>query len=312
MTARIASMLLATVLLLGCSDFRFSPISPTRLGEGSQNVPNWSPYINIQPTGEARAAYKEAIGALQDEGAIKGARVEFVRSHGFRNDTVEMVSSMGIEVLGIVDNYYLTYDAPVIERVIDDIVRAYPEIRYLQIGNEITTIIPKHDPQISIEEYMAIFKRIYDYVEYNHPKIMLLTQSTLGSGDYGANELEKMAKLGLKDMSPDRVIVAMNVYSANAANKYAGVINGPLRKFRVWITESGIKDPSKHISYVEFEYLRLKNLLRAERIYWYVMWGSDSGVDTDFSLIKGIEGPERPATWQSPLFKKLIEQRRAQ
>ena len=47
----------------------------------------------------------------------------------------------------------------------------------------------------------------------------------------------------------------------------------------------------------------LRRYLRAERVYWYVLWGGDAGPDTDFSLIKSPAS--YPNYWKSPLLTLL-------
>ena len=72
---------------------------------------------------------------------------------------------------------------PDIEGVIDRIFSGAPEIRYFQIGNEVTTILPSTGPTITIEQYAALFQRIYEHVQSHYPgRAILLTQSALGSG----------------------------------------------------------------------------------------------------------------------------------
>jgi hypothetical protein len=115
--------------------------------------------------------------------------------------------------------------------------------------------------------------------------------------------MEAMVDLGLNTMNPDRVILAINVYDLDKANQYLGLLGNPLRRFRVWVTESGVRDPNLHVSWVIQNYPRLRNLLRAERVYWYTMWGGDSGPDSNFSLIRNPGN--YPNYWKSPLFELL-------
>ena len=160
---------------------------------------------------------------------------------------------------------------------------------------------------ITTEEYMVVLKKIYNHVQRSHTgRAVLLTYSVLGSGLRGPTELEKMAQLGLTEMSPNNIIVAINSYGSEGINQFFGVLNGPLRQYRVWITETGIADPNLQISYVDLNYHKLRDYLRAERIYWYVMWGGSGPPDTDFSLIKNPQN--YPNYWKSPLFKALTEQ----
>lgn len=307
-------LLFVTVASVGCQNSPFSPASPSLINDSitsndsalARNIlVNWSPYIHIHATAEATETYRDSISILKQRGNLRGARVEItVGGEGLNNPVISMIGSLGIEMLGLIENAYL-FDENVEQRI-DQIFKAYPEIHYFQIGNEITTILPKSGPTMTIEQYMTIFKRIYNHVQKNHPgRAMLLTQSTLGSGDHGARELEKMTLLGLTEMSPDKIIIGLNCYTPTAANQYTGTINGLLSQYRVWITETGVNDPSQHISFTLNGYPQLKNYLRPERIYWYAMWAGDSGSDTGFGLIRNPRN--YPNYWKSDLLKILTD-----
>ncbi len=309
MRHRVALFLLVlfAATTTACEDRR-SPLAPTDPGLSNLRLAQevaqqWSPYVGVQVTGEALDAYQDALALLLRSGQLKGVRVEISRGSlaaGAR--VIKAIGALGVELLGLISNEYL-FDQD-IERVIDRIFATYPEIRYFQVGNEITTILPTSGPTMSIERYMAVFQRIYDHVQTRYPgRAILLTQSTLGSGVYGPIELETMAALGLADMDPAKVIIAINDYDPQSAAQYVGLLGGTLRRHRVWVTESGVANADAHIGFVQGGYPLLRNYLRAERIYWFVMWGGDSGSDSEFSLIKN---PGRYADyWTSPLFRLL-------
>ena len=287
---------------------RLSPVAPSEAGEYDAGLAHdialqWSPYVGVHSDGLALEAYRDALSLLLRSGRLKGARVEIRKNPQSSSDQViKAIGALGVDLLGLISNEYLFEEN--IEREIDRIFTVYPEIRYFQIGNEITTILPSTGPTITIDRYMEIFQRIYDHVQSRHPgRAMLLTQSTLGSGLYGASELETMANSGLAQMDPARVIIAINAYDPEGANQYRGLLGGTLRTFRVWITESGVSDPALHVPFVRDKYPLLRHYLRAERVYWYTLWGGDSGSDTDFSLIKNPRN--HPDYWKSPLFELL-------
>ena len=264
----------------------------------------WSPYVGVHIDGRAIDAYRDALSALRRVGRVSGLRVEINKSNQNSGDrTIKALGGLGLELLGLIGNEYLF--EPDIEHEIDGILAAYPEIRYFQIGNEVTTILPSTGPTIGIEQYMVVFQRVYDHVQSRHPgRAILLTQSTLGSGLHGPGELETMAGMGLTEMDPGKVIIAVNSYDPESASQYSGLLGGPLRRFRVWVTESGVPDPALHIPFVREKYPLLRAYLRAERVYWYTMWGGDSGSLTDFSLIKNPTS--YPNYWKSPLFELLV------
>jgi hypothetical protein len=301
---RFAIFAIAAGILLACDRFR-PPTSPSVLPTTQDVAGSWSPYIGVHSDGQAVAAYTDALSALRRAGRLNGVRMELHRNEPV-NQVIKAVGSLGVEILGLVGNDYL-FD-PDIEGAIDRIFAVYPEIRYFQIGNEVTTILPPGGPTITIEQYAAVFQRVYDHVQARYPgRAVLLTQSALGSGVRGPTELETLTALALSRVDPDKVIVAINAYDPENVSQFRGLLGGALRSFRVWVTESGSRQPDRQASFVRDEYPLLRRFLRAERVYWYVLWGGDEGADTDFSLIK-FPG-RHPDYWKSPLFGLLTEGR---
>ncbi len=304
---RFASFLLLVCVTVACRDSeRISPAAPGATAPVEAAVAQevglrWSPYLGVHADLHALDAYRDALTALQRAGHLRGVRVE-IHKHEPTNPVIKAIGALGIELLGLVANEYLFERE--IEREIDRIFSAYPEIRYFQIGNEVTTILPPTGPTITIEEYAAVLQRVYDHVQARHPgRAVLLTQSSLGSGLRGPVELETLGTLALARMDPHKVIIAINAYDPQGVSQYRGLLGGPLRSFRVWVTESGIADPALHIAFVHERYPLLRQYLRAERIYWYVAWGGDSGPHTDFGLIK--QPGRYPDYWRSPLLELL-------
>jgi hypothetical protein len=305
MHRRAVVLLTASATLAACGAFQGSPTEPDDADAGPnvaiEAALRWSPYIGVHATGLALPAYLDALGSLQRTGRARGVRMEIHRGEP-TNHVIKAVGGLGLEVLALISNEFL-FD-PDIERRIDDIFATYPEIRHFQIGNEVTTILPPSGPTITIEEYAAVFKRVYDHVQARHPgRAVLVTQSALGSGLRGPVELETLARLALNGMDPDRIVVAINAYDPDAVSQYRGLLSRDLRPFRVWVTESGVDDPARQVAFVHRNYPLLRQYLRAERVYWYVLWGGDSGPDVDFSLIRNPA--MYPNYWKSPLFEAL-------
>jgi len=289
--------------LLACDQLR-PPTSPGATTPTTGEVAlSWSPYVGVHSDGRALRAYQDALSSLLGAGRLNGVRMAIHRQDPV-DPMIKALGSLGLEILGLVDNEHL-FD-PDIEGAIDRIFAAYPEIRHFQIGNEVTTILPPTGPTITIDQYAAVFQRVYDHVQSRHPgRAILLTQSALGSGLRGPTELETLTRLALSRMDPDKVIVAINSYDPDNLSQFSGLLGGALRSFRVWVTESGMANPDQQVSFVRDKYPLLRRFLRAERVYWYVMWGGDEGPDTNFSLIKF---PTRyPDYWKSPLFTVLTE-----
>src|SRR3989344_2462097 len=141
---------------MSCDPLGCSPTGPTPTG----SLP-WSPYIGIHASGEAHEAYQTVIPLLRDRGNMIGARVG-ISQNETPNQTIKMIGSLGIELVGIIDNEYLL--ASDIEAKIDEIYAAYPEINYFQVGNEVT------NPNIgsatmSVVHYMVALRRVYDHTQ---------------------------------------------------------------------------------------------------------------------------------------------------
>ncbi len=295
---KILAVLAATLLTVACGRNATisAPTAPGGIGGGWEGRIPWSPYLDIHNAAGALPGYQQAVTELMAHGALRGARVGLSEPEVMSqvpNAVNQWLSSQGLELLVIVDDYLLFHDN--LEEIMDRVVSLSPGVTTIQIGNEVT-------PAMSIEQYMKVFRHIYYYVSVRYPDITLVAQSTFGSGKYGSVELEKMIALGLKDMSPQRVIIGMNVYDEPTLLANADVLNSQLREYRVWVTETGSSNPEEQVGHVINFYPELNNILRSERIYWYALWGGDSGSDTGLSLIKS---PETPPIWESPLYKVL-------
>jgi hypothetical protein len=288
---------------VSCTDYKAGPRNPfiptpSDIDNGWVDISAWSPYMVIQPADSLLRPYIDAISPLIKNGNLKGARIEIVKNQGV-SSVIKDLSMRGVEILGIVDNYFLIDDSERMESIMDNIIRIYPEIRYFQIGNEITSLLP-NSPRIDMRQYMEIFKRIYRHVINRYPHIILVTQATIGTGSYGSRELNEMAEYGLSNMDPSRVIIGINIYAYLSRGQSPNVLNTNLRRFRVWITETGIKDPSKQIPYMQESYPEFRNILRAERIYWYALYAGQ-GQDWGFSLID----IEHQPILKNPLYRVL-------
>ncbi len=318
-------MVLVSFAVVACNDLGMSPTSPTSSIPNSTSDPSdpvvkdvlskWSPYLGVHTPGGVNDAYRDALLAMKRNGTLKGVRVGIEKNDwGLHNTVIEMIASLGIEELTLIDNRYIL--DPNIEQELDQIFATYPYIKYFQIGNEVTSIGPVSD-HITIEQYMPAFIRIYNHVQKNYPQIMLVTQCSSGSGTVAGEEVEKMYNLGLKNMSPNRVILSVNMYSSVTASTLPGIINK--MPFRVWVTETGTTDPKTHMQHVQYTYPQLRDYLRAERIYWYVFWAGDPEpnsnlTDADLMIQSDygyglIRKPQSyPNYWKSPLFKILTGQ----
>lgn len=256
----------------------------------------WSPCIGAQPVAAALNTYFQLMQTLKARNMLRTVRIDLILGQ-YTPSVSQGVRTLGFDVIGIVANENLSDPNP--ENMIENFISTYyPDVTIFQIGNEVTT-----SSNMSLEKYMAIFLRIYTYVQTNYPSIILMTQSPSGSGSSGADDLKRMVELGLTPsiISPDKVIVGMNVYTDIALNSYASVRG--FVPYRIWVTETGVADQNQHIFHVQSFYPRLAQKLGAERICWYELWAGDSGTDTDFSLIRHPYIFSQ--TTYSPLYKVL-------
>ncbi len=289
-TARIYCLvLLSGILFAGCNWRLFSPTAPS----GTSGLP-WSPFIGIHASGEAHEAYQEALPLLIRSGNLRGARVEIVPSEGLPNQTIKMIGLLGVELVGLINNEYLL--DPNVEARIEEIYSAYPEVKYFQVGNEVTNFT-----STTIVQYMVALRRVYDHTQRFYSDKILITQSTFGSGRTGGLELEEMVSLGLKEMSSQKLIIGINVYTDEAVLEYSRVIRSHLGGYRIWVMEAGNCISSlSQVEFVKTFYPQLTRSLRAERIYWYVTWEGDE--NPKCSLISNVLSP--PLVY-SQLFNEL-------
>ncbi|HEX7669213.1 MAG TPA: hypothetical protein VF395_06515, partial [Polyangiaceae bacterium] len=136
-----------------------------------------------------------------------------------------------------------------------------------------------------------------------YPDVTLVSQATFGSGTIGSGDLAAMATaFKARGLSASRIVLGINVYTEAALAAYAAVVLGLPHEYRIWVTETGVGDDARHVTYVTLTYPRLRALLGAERIYWYALWAGDAGGDSDFGLIRN---PSNPPILPGSLFKLL-------
>jgi hypothetical protein len=260
-------------------------------------LPVWSPYMVVQPDNTALGGYRDALPRLTSRSALTGARIQ-LDADGRATPTVSLVTSLGIDVLGIVDIADLRSND--VEGMFDQYRIRYPQVRTFQIGNEVTTAPPA---PITIDQYVAIFARVYTHVMVRYPDVMLVTQAAFGAGMIGSQDLTATIAGIQSFASPSRVVLALNVYTPTALLAYQTALRAAPPPYRVWVTETGTADPASEISYVAVNYPLLQTL-PAERIYWYALWAGDTGSDAGFSL---INNPTNPPITPGQLFQLLTK-----
>jgi len=250
----------------------------------------------LHPVDPALNGYRDALTRLIATQAVLGVRIPLT-ADGRAAPTVRLAASLNLDILGIVDDADLITGNVV--AVFDRYRAAYPQIRTFQIGNEVTTF-PRRP--ITIERYLDIFMRIYAHVLDRYPDVMLVTQATFGAGTIGARDLGATIVRLRGRVSPDRVVLAVNVYTNKALTAYIGQ-EAATFGFRIWVTETGRANPVEQVTHVMRMYPLLQ-MLRPERIYWYALWAGDTGSDSGDSLVTHVT---HPPIIPSPLFQRLTD-----
>jgi hypothetical protein len=284
----------ANLMTLACGRMS-SPLAPSALWRTI--LPQWSPYLVVQPDNGALAGYRDALARLASHAAVAGVRIG-LSADGRSTPTVNLALSFGLDIVGIVDNADLL--ANDVEAVFDRYRAAYPQVRTFQIGNEVTTLPAT---PMTIDQYVDVFVRIYAHVVSTYPDVTLVSEAPIGSGIGGSADLvTEAAAFTERGVSPSRIVLALNVYTETAVTAYIAAMPNIPPAYHMWVTETGETIPTNQLAYVASTYPRLQTLLRAERIYWYALWAGDAGGDSDYSLIKN---PTQPPIAAGPLFQLL-------
>jgi predicted CxxxxCH...CXXCH cytochrome family protein len=274
-----------------------SPTAPSSAA-WKQLLPAWSPHVVLQPDSNALRGHGRALAQLVSHAAIESVRISLT-TDGSAAPTVHMASALGVQVIGIINNADLR--ARDLSLMFDWYADAYPEVRVFQVGNEVTTATPR----MSVDEYVAALTKISSHVRDRYPTVTLISEAAFGSGGIGAADVAAMApRLMAAGIGPEQIIIGINVYTDRALTAYAGTLTGALSRYRIWVTETGVPDQARQISWVENVYPALRTSLRAERIYWYALWAGDSGPDRLYSL---IQGPTTRRLAAGPLFQLLTQ-----
>ena len=157
----IAILFLVLAVCMGCDGGQLTPVGPTDSAVVDDTLIHqvslqWSPYLGVHVTGEALDTYRDALATLRSKGQLRGVRIELQPNLSPNDRAISAIRSTGVDLLALVSNQYLFVDN--IEREFDKILTDYPEIRYFQIGNEVTTILPADGPTIDIASYMSVFR----------------------------------------------------------------------------------------------------------------------------------------------------------
>jgi hypothetical protein len=247
----------------------------------------WSPNIGVH-----NFSLSQQIAYLKP--LVRSGNLECVRV-GWLGDSSELATwlhSQGIEVLGLFENEFLR-DSNVVE-IFHAQVQRYPYIKYWEIGNEV-----EHFIGMSAQEYMAIFDKIYK--ASRDWGITLLSQAPFGNID-GAEFFKAMMNNGLDKYTDIIVAIHYYGYASEAIHRFSTQVHRLPFSVDVWVTETGIKDQSRHIGYVNEIYPDIRNVLRAKKIFWYVF-----SECSEHSLVSGLSSGCSGFKITSPLYNFLVD-----
>jgi hypothetical protein len=247
----------------------------------------WSPNIGVHNF--SLEQQKRELEALVRSGNVECVRVGWLGNSG---ELANWLHSRGIEVLGIFENEFLR-DPNVVE-IFHSQVKRYPYIKNWEIGNEV-----EHFIGMSAQEYMWIFDKLYQ--ASRDWGITLLSQAPFGNID-GAKFFEAMVNNGLDKYTDIIVAIHYYGYASEAIHRFSTQVHRLPLSVDVWVTETGIKNQSKHIGYVNEIYPDIRNALRAKKIFWYVF-----SECSEHSLVSNLCSDCGGNVTPSPLYRLLVE-----
>ncbi len=163
----------------------------------------------------------------------------------------------------------------------------YPSIKYWQLLNEPTNFFDI-SPTDYVKKYLAPAAQ---FIRTNYPHITIISAAPVGTSQ-GPILMAEMAAAGLEKHCD---IVGVHIYNPVTIIEYAAFI-----KKRIWVTETGVADPMQHIAWARDTLKGVREALKPERIFWYVLWD-----ESQYSLIN-IDETTGSLSGSSPLYELLI------
>jgi len=263
---------------------------------------SWDPYVGVHPFNCGTEGQQPHLLKLIKAGKLRGVRLWNLDNSDVQRFALWFLEN-DIEVLGVLENEYLKN--PNLCQIFEQHILQNPEITTWEIGNEVTGFI-----NMQPEEYMRRFKKLFYFVKQNYPHIILVSEGVAGNGN-AADLLRRMIDSGLSKLCEDGLrVIAIHFYSWKSLRleEFKSQIDKLPISTRIWITETNIMPPiwSEQVDYVIEMYPKLRDSLRAERIYWYVFAEGRDFNDGEFGLVKGLVENELPIEY-SPLMEALIK-----
>jgi hypothetical protein len=284
-------LLLCVVAALPLACGGGNPAAP----DGLPALTEWSPYLGVHPFGSCAEDQLPYLETLMDRGALRGVRIDL--NNRDAECFARWVTAQGGDVLAIFSNEHLR--SPNVWDVLKEQMARNPDIRYWEIGNEIDVFT-----NITVAEYLPVFLDLHRRAGEEFPDRVVIPQAPCG-GCQGAAHVREMMDGGLLSLAHQGRLPVVSVHYYSLHSTYLGDIKTQIERLppstQVWVTETGIPDVGRHVEHVRTEYPRIRSMVRATRIYWYVF-----AECSELSLVQGLASPCAVSPPQpSPLYMLL-------
>lgn len=235
---RTAALGAAGAALAGC-DLRLLDA----FNEGEERY--WG--INVHPYEDPiRSAQLQALRQL----AVRRARITL----GLHQDLAgPYLRALSLEWIGILGDFYDPVpDAGAWPALVRRAVQRSPGVRFFELLNEPVSL----RPSVYVERYL---KPGYDAVKSLDPSFQVIAAAPTGTSG-GQTWFFQMTEAGADDWCDHR---GVHIYSDNP-EVYLTATRRPFM-----ITESGVRDPARHVDWWSKTMARMSGVLGTDRLYWY-------------------------------------------
>ena len=280
----VTIVLLCIFAFVSCGDF-FNPSGPS--GISAEALTSWRPCVTVQNPGFRGTPEFEiqmqAVEKLQRAGSLKYMRLGGTDMRGVGLDYAVEAKRLGLQTIGIIRLADLELNPQGWENTYDQYKNIYGNsVDVWQIGGEVKNADPsvnlvKMEPKL----YILKFKRLFEHIRQRYPEDIVTNAPTFGSHPGAREEFEKFIEAGLLEIEPDsnsNLIIAVHIYTSDALEDYGKVFNrysSQLIRKTIWVTETGVNDPSQHVNWVTGFYANIISTLHPQLICWYVLYGGE-------------------------------------
>ena len=164
--------------------------------------------------------------------------------------------------LGLVADFQLgSLDAATWPDLLEATLQRYPEIQRAELLNE-----PERVNGLSADRYVQDFLRPgYEKIRERFPGVAVVAAAPVGDKKQGPSRFRRLTDAGADDYCDYR---AVHVYFEDdrALSRIAGSTRRP-----ILVTETGTKVPGQHVRWYTDVIPRIRAVLGAELVFWYVL-----------------------------------------